>query len=181
MQKAQEAFRKGRYNVSIKALKKFLEGAEAEKRSRAIAYIGLGSNYVETMVHGTADSAGCFSKAEQYFNKALTVMEVSDGLSPAVYSGLGYLYLRRHAYERALAYLDRGLAYYPREGSLKEQGDIYTNLGYCYLAMNDRARAEEYFKKAIAVFTDADYDVLKGALTGLAICSRDSGSSPKGK
>jgi len=174
MQRAQAAFREGNYDVSTKLLKEFLEGRETKGHLKAVAYIGLASGYVEAMVRGSPASDLCFSKAEHYFNEALKVMDASDTLFPAAYSGLGYLYLSRRSYEQALSYLHRGLACYPQEGGLKEHGDLCTNIGYCYLGMKDPAKAKKYFAKAILVLSDADYETLKGAYTGLELCAPDS-------
>jgi tetratricopeptide (TPR) repeat protein len=176
LQKAQETFREGRNDDSMKWLREFLEGKGVTGHLQAVANIGLASNYVEVMVRDVAVSEDCFSKAEHYFNKALKVMDASDPLASAVYSGLGYLYLSKRSYDRALSYLNQGLAYYPQGGCLKEHGDLLTNIGYCYLGMKDPAKAREYFTQAIAVLSDADYETLKGALAGLELCAPDPGA-----
>ncbi|MFH0984784.1 MAG: glycosyltransferase family 39 protein [Candidatus Omnitrophota bacterium] len=181
MQRAQAAFREGRYGVSTKLLEEFLAGKEARGHTYATACVGLASSYVELMVRDATVSKDCFSKAEHYFNEALKAMDASDPLASAAYSGLGYLYLSKRSYGRALSYLNQGLADYSKEDRLKEYGDLLTNIGYCYLGMKDPAKAKEYFTKAITAFSDADYETLKGALAGLELCSPDPNASKIGE
>jgi Tfp pilus assembly protein PilF len=59
------------------------------------------------------------------------------------YNSLGYIYLERGKYDRAISYFRSGLQVYP------QSVHFLVGIGWAYKHMGDLAKAEEYYRKAV--------------------------------
>lgn len=150
IKEAQISFSLGRYDNSIYVLNEYLKKNSISGPSLILAYVGLGSSYIEKGITNVDSRLRAYQEAKACLLKAKKISKKDDLLSISACSGLGFLYLQEENYEKAIEILNEGLSY-SLAGFEKEKLDMHINLGFAYLQSGQKVKAEEFFKKALSL------------------------------
>lgn len=150
IKEAQISFSSFLYDNSIYILNEYLKKNSISDSSLILAYLGLGSSYIEKGITSVDCRLRAYQEAKACLLKAKKLSKKDDLLGISVCSGLGFLYLQEENYEKAIEILNEGLSY-SLAGFEKEKLDMYTNLGYTYLKSGQKDKAKEFFKKALSL------------------------------
>jgi tetratricopeptide (TPR) repeat protein len=135
--------------------------------SKSIAYLTLSTNKAialnswELAAQNHLNQAalyasvfGNYSKAMEYYTKALSIQELHAGTSKIYdsFGGIAGVYANQREYDKALEYYFKALAILESTTDRSARGVIYQNIGNVYVDMKDIKKAEQYYQLSLTEF-----------------------------
>lgn len=121
-----------------------------EDPSTAFAYNNIGCVY---------DSLGDYTKALEYFKRALTIFRENDSDTAESYSNIGSVYHRQGVYHKALEYYDKALIIQEKVYGTEHPAIAiyYNNIGGAYNSIGDYTKALWFFQKALVIYDGSEH------------------------
>ncbi|CAH3141261.1 unnamed protein product, partial [Porites evermanni] len=100
-------------------------------------------------------SVGQYTKAEEYFQKALVISKKNgDKQEASTYGNLGFVFQSVGQYTKAEEYHQKALVIQKVIGDKKGEASTYGNLGVVFQSVGQYAKAEEYLQKALVIMKE---------------------------
>jgi tetratricopeptide (TPR) repeat protein len=91
------------------------------------------------------DSAlACFTEALGIFEKRGEKRQAANE-----FNNIGYVYLKKHQWHRAIEYLERSLEIGEKLGDKRLQAVVYDNLGDAFKGRGEREKAIEFYERSL--------------------------------